>query len=220
MFGVAVLVLLVAVPAAVGSLWQHLAGIAYGVVVVGLAIALWERGPVAGIDRRAAVLAAIPFINLFAVVPAVWRWTHRGARRTAGRIEPPWGTVGWTIATLLGVACLGGLTLAAYKGVVTKTRSESAHDACALARTLPAGNGPPPGSAEDANLLASIHRLSADAQKSNDVTLQESVSRVLTAEQNLDVLAHSTLSSQEVSNLIARRAATIRALQSECTRHG
>jgi len=117
LLGLAVLVGLVIVPIALGAAWKPLGPIGELAVFLGLPVALWARGPAVGIDRRAAVLVCIPFIGLFAVVPAVWRWAHKVTVPPSTTLEPPWGRVGWTISSIIGVACSAGVVAAAISAL-------------------------------------------------------------------------------------------------------
>lgn len=77
--------------------------------------ALWLRGPKVGLDRRTAFLVAVPILNLFVLVPAVWRAAHLHLQRWQGPIQPPWGDTAWPVMGVVGagfwLASAGGLVL-------------------------------------------------------------------------------------------------------------
>jgi len=99
-----VLLLLLGAPLA-GLLWRPL-GVACSVaLLVGAPLALWSVGPVVGLERRAALLVAVPVLNLFVLVPATWRFAHLSIQRWQGPLEPPWGDGVWWVAGAVGAAC-------------------------------------------------------------------------------------------------------------------
>ena len=102
--GIALVVLLLLLFLFSGLLWRHL-GIAVAVaLLLGAPPALWWRGPVVGLERRTALLVAVPLLNLFVLVPAVWRFAHLGLQRWQGPLEPQWGDGVWWVVGALGVA--------------------------------------------------------------------------------------------------------------------
>jgi len=112
--GLALVVLLLVAPPVAGALWRPL-GLGLGaLILVGGPVALWVCGPSVGLERRTALLVAVPVLNLFVLVPAVWRAAHLGLQRWQGPLEPPWGDTVWIVVAVVGVACW----LAAVAGLV------------------------------------------------------------------------------------------------------
>lgn len=72
--------------------------------LLGAPAALWWRGPAVGLERRTALLVAVPVLNLFVLVPAVWRFAHLRIQRWQGPLEPPWSDGVWWAAGAAGVA--------------------------------------------------------------------------------------------------------------------
>lgn len=83
-------------------------------VLVAAPAALWWRGPKVGLDRRTAFLMAVPILNLFVLVPAVWRAAHLHLQRWQGPLQPPWGDGVWLVMAIVGV----GFWLAGAVGLV------------------------------------------------------------------------------------------------------
>lgn len=108
-FGVAAEIAFFVVPGALGFVWRPLAVVAELVLFVTVPVAVWKHGPQVGIDRRAAVLVGIPLLDLFVIVPALWRWAHQPLPVSSGPLEPAWGRVAWTVMTPVGVACWLGV---------------------------------------------------------------------------------------------------------------
>ncbi len=104
--GAAVVVLLVVVPALAAALWRPygLAAAAAAVLVVAPAV-LWLRGPTVGLERRAALLVAVPGVNLIVLVPAAWRAAHLHVQRWQGPLEPRWDDSVWRLVGPLAALC-------------------------------------------------------------------------------------------------------------------
>jgi len=111
--GGGLVVLLVVLPSASVALWPPL-GVAMVVgLLVGAPVALWFRGPAVGLDRRAALLVAVPILNLFVLVPAVWRAAHLHLQHWQGPLEPRWENPVWfvvgAVAAVAWLASIAGL---------------------------------------------------------------------------------------------------------------
>lgn len=110
--GAGLVVLLLLGPSLGAALWEPLRLASGLVLLVALPAALWWRGPEVGLERRTAVLVAVPVLNLMVLVPAAWRLAHLGIQRWQGPLEPRWGDGVWMGTAVLGVACwLGVATL-------------------------------------------------------------------------------------------------------------
>ena len=105
LWALALVVLLLVAPLVAGALWRPLGLGLSAVILVGGPLALWARGPSVGLERRTALLVAVPVLNLIVLVPAVWRAAHLGLQRWQGPLEPPWSDTVWAVATVGGVAC-------------------------------------------------------------------------------------------------------------------
>lgn len=111
--GIALVVLLVTVPPLALALWRPV-GLAIVVLllVVAPAAVLW-RGPQVGLERRAALLVAVPLANLVTLVPAVWRAAHLHLQRWQGPLQPGWDDSTWwaagAVGALLWVAAAAGV---------------------------------------------------------------------------------------------------------------
>ena len=107
------MVLLVTVPPIVGALWRPLGVAAVLLLLVAAPAALWWRGPTVGFERRAALLVAVPILNLIVLVPAVWRAAHLHLQHWQGPLEPRWDDKVWlaagAAAALLWLAAVAGL---------------------------------------------------------------------------------------------------------------
>lgn len=102
--GIALVVLLLLLVLVSGLLWRPL-GLAVGAaLLLGAPAALWWRGPVVGFERRTALLMAVPLLNLFVLIPAVWRLAHLDIQRWQGPLEPRWGDGVWWVVGAIGVA--------------------------------------------------------------------------------------------------------------------
>ncbi len=108
----ALIVVLLVLPPVAWLLWRPLGlGLAATVLLAGPA-ALWSSGPKVGLERRTAVLVAIPVLNLIVLVPAVWRSAHLGLQRWQGPLQPGWSDGVWVVAAVVGAACwLGAAAL-------------------------------------------------------------------------------------------------------------
>ncbi len=103
--GIGLVLLLLLLPPLLSLLWRPL-GVAFGLAVVVVApAALWWRGPKVGLERRTALVVAVPVLGLFVLVPAVWRAAHLHIQRWQGPLEPPWGDTAWLALGALGVVC-------------------------------------------------------------------------------------------------------------------
>lgn len=103
--GIALVVLLLVGPPVAGLLWPPLGLALSGLLLLGAPVALWTSGPAVGLERRTALLVAVPVLNLFVLVPAVWRSAHLGIQRWQGPLEPPWVDGVWWVAGAVGVVC-------------------------------------------------------------------------------------------------------------------
>lgn len=103
--GIALVVLLFLLPPVARALPQPVGVAVWATVLVGAPAALWWRGPVVGLERRNALLVAVPGLNLFVFVPAVWRLAHLGLQRWQGPLEPPWSDRVWLVVGAIGVLC-------------------------------------------------------------------------------------------------------------------
>ncbi|MEO5679725.1 MAG: hypothetical protein ABIS47_08650 [Acidimicrobiales bacterium] len=103
--GAGLVLLLLVGPSLGAALWEPLRLASGLALLVVLPAALWLGGPVVGLERRTAVLVAIPVLNLMVLVPAAWRLAHLGIQRWQGPLEPPWGDGVWLGTAALGVAC-------------------------------------------------------------------------------------------------------------------
>ena len=102
--GLVLVVLLLVVPPGARLLWPP-AGVAVAALILLAAPPLlWLRGPIVGLERRTALLVAVPVINLFVLGAAVWRFAHLGHQRWQGPLEPRWGDGVWWVAGVVGVA--------------------------------------------------------------------------------------------------------------------
>jgi len=110
--GLALVVGLLVLPPVAWLLWRPLGlGLVATVLLAGSA-ALWSSGPQVGLERRTALLVAIPVLNLIILVPAVWRSAHLGLQRWQGPLQPGWSDGVWAVAAVVGVACwLGAAAL-------------------------------------------------------------------------------------------------------------
>jgi hypothetical protein len=97
-----VALLLVALPVAAALGPSPFAVAALALLVVA-PVAIWLQGPVVGLERRAALLVAIPVVNLVVLVPAVWRTAHLHLQRWQGPLDPRWDDSVWR---LVGAAAL------------------------------------------------------------------------------------------------------------------
>lgn len=105
MWGLALVVALLVAPPVAWLLWRPL-GLGLSATILLVApTALWWRGPVVGLERRAAALVAVPVLNLIVLVPAVWRGAHLGLQRWQGPLQPGWSDGVWAVAVAAGVAC-------------------------------------------------------------------------------------------------------------------
>ena len=113
--GMGLVVLLLLLPPLAGLVWRPLGVAVVAALLLGAPVSIWYRGPAVGLERRAALLVAVPVLNLFVLVPAVWRFAHLGIQRWQGPLEPPWDDATWWIAGVVGVALwvasLAGLAL-------------------------------------------------------------------------------------------------------------
>lgn len=112
--GIAFVALLFVLP--VGRIFWPPLGLLLAVALLLVAPAcLWWRGPKVGLDRRSAVLVAVPMLNFFVLVPAVWRAAHLHLQRWQGPLQPPWGDTAWLVMGAVGVGfwlfSAGGLVL-------------------------------------------------------------------------------------------------------------
>ena len=103
--GIALVVAVLVGPFLLALLWRPLGAAAGLAIVVGGAAALAASGPKVGLERRAALLVAIPILGLFVVVPAVWRAAHLHLQRWQGPLEPPWSDTAWLALGVVGVVC-------------------------------------------------------------------------------------------------------------------
>lgn len=102
--GLALVALLLVLPPVLGLLFPPL-GVALGLLLL-LAgpAALWWRGPVVGLERRSALLVAVPLLNLYVLGAAAWRVAHLGIQRWQGPLEPRWDDRVWWVAGVAGAA--------------------------------------------------------------------------------------------------------------------
>ncbi len=102
--GAVLAVLVVVLPGAAGLLWAPLGLVVAAGFLFGAPAGLWWCGPTVGLDRRTALLVAVPFVNLFVLVAAVWRASHLHLQRWQGPVGPPWGDTAWWVLGTAGVA--------------------------------------------------------------------------------------------------------------------
>ena len=112
---IALVTLLLVVPLVAGVLSPPLGlALVIGASVVAAA-ALGCGGPTVGFERRTAVLAIVPVLNLPVLVPAVWRAAHLHLQRWQGPLQPGWDDTVWlaaaALSTLAWVAILAGVLL-------------------------------------------------------------------------------------------------------------
>lgn len=101
--GIALVALLILLPPAAGLLWRPLGLALSAGLLLGAPAAIWVRGPSVGLDRRAALLVAIPLLNLFVLVPGVWRAAHLHVQHWQGPLQPPWEHGVWLAVGVVGV---------------------------------------------------------------------------------------------------------------------
>jgi len=100
---ISLVVVLLVVPPALATLRLALGlSAVLALLVVGPA-ALWLRGPTVGFERRAALLAGVPLLNLYVLVPAVWRAAHLHLQRWQGPLDPRWNDEVWRFVVPLTV---------------------------------------------------------------------------------------------------------------------
>ncbi len=110
--GIVLVGLLLIVPPVGGILWRPLGVAAAAAILIGAPAGLWWRGPVVGLERRTAVLAAVPVLNLVVLVPALWRLAHLGIQHWQGPLQPDLDDGAWVAAAALGIVCwLGAAAL-------------------------------------------------------------------------------------------------------------
>jgi hypothetical protein len=113
--GATLVLLLVVVPPTSWVLSPPVGALVLLVLLVGAAGALWWRGPRVGLERRTALLVAIPVVNLVILVPAVWRAAHLHLQRWRGPLDPRWDDTTWrvagAVAVVLWLALLAGVVL-------------------------------------------------------------------------------------------------------------
>ena len=102
--GIALVVLLLLLLVLSGFVWRPLGLTVAAALLLGAPAALWSRGPLVGLERRTALLVAVPVLNLFVLIPAVWRFAHLGIQRWQGPLEPRWGEGVWWVVGSVGVA--------------------------------------------------------------------------------------------------------------------
>ena len=111
--GIALVTLLVVLPPVAAALWPPLGLALVALLLVVAPAALWWRGPKVGLERRTALLVAVPVANLVALVPAVWRAAHLHLQRWQGPLQPDWDDRTWiaagALATLLWVVAVAGV---------------------------------------------------------------------------------------------------------------
>lgn len=103
--GIALVVLLVLVPPVAGLLSRPLGLAISAAFLIGAPALIWWGGPVVGLERRSALLVAVPVLSLFVLVPAAWRLAHLSLQHWQGPLEPPWGDGVWLVAGAVGVVC-------------------------------------------------------------------------------------------------------------------
>ncbi len=103
--GIGLVGLMLIVPPVGGILWRPLGVAAAAAILIGAPAALWWRGPVVGLERRTALLVAVPVLNLVVLVPAVWRLAHLGIQRWQGPLQPDLDDTAWLAAAVLGAVC-------------------------------------------------------------------------------------------------------------------
>ena len=102
--GLGLVALLLVGPPVAALLWRPLGLAIVLLLLLGAPAALWWRGPVVGLDRRTALLVAVPLLNLFVLGAAVWRSAHLGIQRWQGPVEPRWDDGVWWVVGAVGVA--------------------------------------------------------------------------------------------------------------------
>ncbi len=111
--GIGLVVLLLVLPPLAASLAPAAGLTIVAALLVVAAAALSIRGPAVGIERRAALLVAVPGLNILVLVPAVWRAAHLHLQRWQGPLQPAWDETTWTAvgaaAALVWVAGIAGL---------------------------------------------------------------------------------------------------------------
>jgi len=101
--GAALIAVLLIVPPLGAVVWPPLrVALALGLLVGGPAT-LWWQGPSVGLERRAALLVAVPVLNLMVLVPAVWRAAHLHLQHWQGPLEPRWNGAVWIVVGAVGV---------------------------------------------------------------------------------------------------------------------
>jgi len=113
--GIVLVILLVTLPPLGSALWRPLGvGLAL-VLLLAAPAALWWRGPTVGLDRRSALLVAVPVLGLLVLVPALWRAAHLHLQHWQGPLQPPWGDSRWLAVGAVGAVAwlfsLAGLVL-------------------------------------------------------------------------------------------------------------
>lgn len=103
--GIALVVLLLLGPLVAGMLSRPLGLAISAAFLIGAPALIWWRGPEVGLERRSALLVAVPVLNLFVLVPAAWRLAHLSLQHWQGPLEPPWGDGVWLVAGAVGGVC-------------------------------------------------------------------------------------------------------------------
>lgn len=112
--GAALVVLLLAVPPAVAALSRP-AGVALaGAVLIAAPAVLWWSGPRVGFERRAALLTAIPVVNLVVLALAVWRGAHLHLQRWQGPLQPAWDDRVWPAVAAAAAAIWLGVLVGVF----------------------------------------------------------------------------------------------------------
>jgi hypothetical protein len=103
--GLVLVVALLVVPPVCVLLSRPLGAAVLGAILLVAPAALASSGPTVGLERRTALLVAVPVLNLVILVPAVWRSAHLHLQHWQGPLGPDWDDGLWLAATVAGVVC-------------------------------------------------------------------------------------------------------------------
>jgi hypothetical protein len=111
--GAFLVVLLLALHVVGVLLWRPVGAAMLLALLVAGPAAIWSGGPRVGFERRAALLAGAPVLNLAVLVLAVWRAAHLHLQRWHGPLEPRWDDTVWTGAGIAAGLCwVAGIVVA------------------------------------------------------------------------------------------------------------